>query len=65
MIDRSTSEYQDLIDKLLAVIFGTIGGFPARVVGAHGSTVYVCTSSKCSSPSFTFRSANVYTRLTW
>lgn len=45
-VNRSALEYQAVLDKLLVVVFGTIGRFPARVVGANGSTVYVCTSSR-------------------
>ena len=43
---RPALECQAVIDKLLVAVFGTIGRFPARVVGVDTNTVYVYTSQR-------------------
>eukprot|EP00892_Ulva_mutabilis_P012556 jgi/Ulvmu1/9673/UM055_0011.1 len=46
LVNKTATEYQALIDKLLTIVYGTLGRFQARIVGADGPTVYVCTSSR-------------------
>lgn len=45
-VTRSALECQAVIDKLLVAVFGTIGRFPARVVGVDTNTAYVHTSQR-------------------